>query len=268
MRVYGDSKVDYFEKVTLSEAEIKMLNIPANNMEIVKNITKIDDNYYLYKRVSLAEGINELIGSNLARKVGLDTAAYHFGICNENLYVLSDIFYKGGYYYTSSYDYLSFSAVDDFLRLKSFVCSFAGSEYKLLEKVENSSIYLDILKLIAVDLKMGQVDRCNKNLMVKMDLNGGVSLAPIYDYGAAYLDKKFRVYSNPFVTILLDSRGINKFGNRFSKIKEYIELLDSIVINDVLDEIGIDDNICFYEDVRTYYGKKDSNNSKMLKKFL
>lgn len=268
MRVYNDSKVDYFSKVHVSEAEVKMLNIPANNMEIVKNIIRIKERYYLYKRVSLVEGINELIGSNLAKKLNLDTASYHFGICDETLYVLSELFYNEGYCYTSSYEYLSFSDVDDFLRLKSFACSFAGSEYKLLERVENSSIYLNLLKLIAIDLKMGQVDRCNKNLMLKIDSDGRESLAPIYDYGAAYLDKKFRIYSNPFVTIFLNSKGINKFSSRFPQIREYIELLNNIAINDVLDEIGINDNICFYEDVRNYYGDKDYNNSKILKKFL
>lgn len=45
----------------------------------------------------------------------------------------------------------------------------------------------ELLKLIVLDLKMGQMDRHGHNLMLKKNIKTGViDLAPIYDYSRSY----------------------------------------------------------------------------------
>lgn len=267
MIINDDSKVKFFTTDKLSEEEIKKLNIPSGYEYVSNSITKIDNIFYYYKKVSCRQMINELIGSYLSKMINLGAVDYQIGMNNGDIYALSEIFYESNYFYTNCFDY--FGATSDLL-LDSLQTTFSFiyvNEVELLEVVRNHPAYLSLLKLIAVDLKMGQYDRHNLNIMLKINSDNMVYLTHVYDFERSYYDDKiFMVYDNPFVTIRKNGYSLKKFIEKFPEFKEYIELFSNVWMDDMLDEIEVANGIKVSDKERCYYRKKDHIYNKVLRK--
>ena len=270
MKFNEESKIIYFKKTKLSQQQIDNLYIPRDYQKICSSITRYNGEYYYYKDVTLNSLINELIGSYFSKKLQLDTVDYQIGVMDNMVYVLSKIFYQENFNYYDCNSYFKTSSFHNIDLFQSFFSFIYLSEFDLLKKIKNPNLLKNILKLIAVDLKMGQFDRHNKNLFLKISQDNIVDLAPLFDYGGSYYKKKipFEIYDNPLVSIRKNKRSLCYFSEQFPEFLEYIYTLYEITINDVLNNIEKEHLITFEKEERTFYQKKDLENNKVLKKIM
>ena len=97
-------------------------------------------------------------------------------------------------------------------------------------------MYESALKLTAIDLKMGQVDRHSGNLQVKYH-DRTVSFAPIYDYSESYLmGDASTIYRSSLVFIKKNRASIEELIKRHPKLLEYLSYLLSLPIDVILTE--------------------------------
>lgn len=272
MHLFDNSKILYFSDKKLNEEEHHHLYIPDRYQYLTSQITKYQGEYYYYKLVNIHEMANELIGSALAKRIDLDTVDYKIGKTRINspyLYALSKVFFEKDFTYTDCYDVYGEISEYQSTDSTSFLSYFYLNDTKLLEREENYNTILDVLKLTALDLKMGQFDRHEENLFLKIDSVGQIALAPIFDYGCSYSDKFYsKIYNNPFLMLRKNKLSLFLFARKFSEIREYASLLESIPIHDVLSEIENEHMIEFSDKKRSYYQKRDKQNNKILQKII
>lgn len=269
MKFNPNSKIIYFER-----------NQQVNNFDeihsftnkfissILLPITVYENEYYCYKVVNSNLMTKELIGSYLAKKISLSTVDYKIGYANENFYVLSKLFYQSGFFYT---DFLNYFRITSFFNVNLFQFLFSFiylNESGVLKKIKNKELVIDLLKLTALDLKMGQVDRHNRNLLLKIDSNKEASLAPVFDYGLSYLSRNLEIYENPAVTIGKGKFSLLSFAHDFPEFREYVYFLYNTSIEDTLKDIECEQDIKFEKDEFDFYIKKDNEYNKILKKII
>ncbi len=246
-----------FSQSFLTEDEISSLYIPKRYTNLIANITRLNGTFYHFKFPSERFMINELIGSYLAKRINLDTVDYEIGLLKESYVALSKIFYEEGYQYFSSKSFLANKERSSYI---SGVSKFTGLKIGNLKSVRGESIFDDILKLTAVDLKMGQCDRHDGNLQVRIDKVGTISLAPIYDYGCSYMEDRnsvhYRDYVNPFVLVRRNPFHLGRLVRRFPKLWDYIQFLHSISMEEILGDIESQKLINFEDDEIEYYWNK------------
>ncbi len=270
MKFNEESKIIYFEKTKLNQQQIDNLYIPKDYQEIISSITFHNGIYYYYKDVTLNSLINELIGSYLAQKLGLDTVDYKIGIMNNKFYVLSKIFYQTGFQYYDCKSYFRKSSFDNITTFQTFLSFFYLSEFEIIRRLNSTELLESILKLIALDLKMGQFDRHNKNLFLKKDSNGIVDLAPQFDYGGSYHKKgiPFKIYDNPLITIRKNKLSLQNFSKQYPNFVKYICILYNISMDNILNDLEQNNLLIFEQKEKSFYLEQDKENNKILKKIL
>lgn len=258
----------------LSPNETQKLYIPNGLEEIVSSIVKIDGKYYYYKEVNFNQLINELIGSYMSRLINLDAVDYQIGIYNGISYALSQIFYNPNYEYHNCQDFFGTIANHKLVESESLISKIYLVEDKLLERINNPTMLLNILKLTFLDIKMGQIDRNNLgNIMVKKSkFNGLVDLAPMFDFECSYDDSppypEFYFYDNPFVVLRKNQLSLSSLCKRHSQILETLHILATLKIEDVLNRIQEEKRIVLSAEEKKYYEEKDKEYSKVLQKII
>ena len=79
----------------------------------------------------------------------------------------------------------------------------------------------EILELMALDIFMGQEDRCSKNVMIEKDKNGIIHLAPIYDF--QYALKNPSLYYENDIMSLRDNRDYHRFMDEYSHFRDLLD---------------------------------------------
>lgn len=79
----------------------------------------------------------------------------------------------------------------------------------------------EILDFTALDVFMGQADRCDKNVMIERDKNGIIHIAPLYDFQYS-LKVSSLFYENDFVSFRSD-RDYYKFMDEHSRFRDLLE---------------------------------------------
>ncbi len=273
MNINSNSKVIYFEEKNLSDKDYCNLYLPDGYGDLATQITKYQGDYYYYKQVSNKMMLHELIGCTFAKKIGLDTVQYRIGKKEENsvtLYALSKIFFEKGFYYQDCYTTYGTISEKLFTDFEYFLSYFYLNNCKLLERVEDYNMILKILKLTAVDLKMGQIDRHNRNLFLKLAQDGSIDLAPIYDYECSYCQKPVpdAVYDNPFLILRKNKISLNSFASKFPEFRAYASFLEKISIDEVFNDIEKEHIVVIPDGERNFYRKMDQKYNKVLKKII
>lgn len=265
------NKVISFSPTKLNNDEIMELNLPFGIKPMINFITKIDNNYYYYKKVNNKEMINELIGSYLCKLIELDVVDYKIGEFESEMYALSKIFYKKEYLYSYCLKYFGL-ITDGFSVINAVSEFFKCCQTNILSKIENPTMILDILKLTLIDLKMGQGDRDNySNLMLKIsEKDNTMGIAPIYDFGYSYCKDYCNpgYYINPFVIIRKNKSSLLELSKRYPEIIDIAKILVDIPIVNVLDDISKENGVIFNRDEINYYNNKDKEYTKLLRKML
>lgn len=262
----------HFDKQVLTDFSDIYIPSEMQRAENIKsNITKIEDKYYYYKYVSIENILNEFIGSYLCKKIELDSVDYQLGIHKGMFYALSEIFYQEEYHYhyAQGYNPLSYIQTEKIATIKKQDTFEKFIETLPLDVIDSSQLQDSILKLIAIDLKMGQIDRHDKNIMLMTNRKEhNTTLAPIYDFESSYVcfpNEEEIIYDNPYILLRKNQKSLMALQKKFPKISQYAEILQSIDIEQVLTEISEEKDFDFLSDHINYYKEKDKVYNKSLR---
>lgn len=271
MIITEKSRVIPFQHVDVEEQDLKSLNIPTHFSFIIPHLTKIGDIVYYYKSATTKSMINELIGSYLARRIGLDSVDYEIGQreSDKAFFALSKIFFEEGYQYQYAAQFLeehghknSFNMLGNPMKLM-LPCYY---HLRTLRLYKGTPFYDSCLKLIAVDLKMAQHDRHRKNIQMKIDSIGTLDLAPIYDYGRAYSVRFDFAYGNPFAFIRYTEATLDLLFRRYPDLRDYVFLLNKIDMEEILSALEQEKQIQFTSQEKKEYGIEQQNIDSLIDK--
>lgn len=233
------------------------LYIPRKEAWIKKNVVIYENEYFHVKKTTPQELINELLGSYLSQKLNLDAVDYRVAMDEGyNLYALSRVFYEKNYRYFKVYEfgYNTYYMYDSKIKKNDILSD--------IERIYSKKLLNELLKLIALDLKMMQPDRNASNIIFK-EKEQNYQLSKVYDFGEAYT-KKFNHYFNPFLILFLGKNLLKQFIKDYPNIGEYITILNNIKIIEALEEISVRFNITFSKSEYEFYMKKDEEITKKL----
>jgi hypothetical protein len=225
-----------------------------------------DSTWYYYKKEDVNAGYpfsitDELLGSYLSKKLGLDSVSYQVAF-NKNTYGVASInFKKDGFSYTTYKDlfkeipfYILFSDID----------SLDKEQLEILNK---------LLKLLSLDIYMLQKDRCNANLQFEIDKQTQyINIAKLYDFSNC--DFKVGQSGLFYKSVLgnVDEIIIQKIIRKYPHFKEYISFLleESMekTWNEICDDYNFDKDTHSYVKVKEYYKLKDKNQKDFLNSLL
>ena len=262
IRIYSlQSNIDYSRNTYLPV----LYEDKYNQTKLIRNVIKVEDVFYYCKDIYTNDSwlINELIGSYLAKQLDLPSVDYQIGTYCEFRYALSKIFYDKKYSYYFPLDYKCNMNI-----MKSNRNSAQNNLYKDKISHLDRNVRIKLLKLIALDLKMGQYDRHEYNIMFKKDNETGeVDLAEIYDYGLSYPNHDmYDCYYNPFIELSKNSYGLGKLIKKHPEIESFIDIMKSISMEKILTDIEKEKKIEFTPQEKSSYEKLDEKYSKILEK--
>lgn len=289
MILNDSSKVIDFTPQQLPEDELDSLCIPNRFKRIRPYIVKIDGKYYFYKNVNEEAMINELIGSYLSKIIGLDAVDYIIGLCDGKLVAVSEVFYRNGYRYEIPREYYGyypdnivtklkwyvFDTLPRFLdtpgeRIQRFFPDMYFQEASLLKKVDNPCVLESVMKMTALDLKMGQSDRAYHSNMLLRVSDDTVEVEKIYDFERSYSRNfyypHFKYYENPFLTVRKNALSIIGLTRKYRQLSSCAAILSDIPVYDVIREIEKDNNIEIRDELIPSYLTFDKEANKLLRK--
>ncbi len=269
MIITENSRVIPFQKIDPTDEEIKLSNIPKEFLSIIPYLTKVGDNIYCYKGLRTPFLINELIGSYLAHRIGLDTVDYEISKRESDgaLFALSKVFYEEGYQYQSVLSFLEEHHYKSCWRKLGNPILQAIPVYynmKTLKLYRGTPFYDNNLKLIAVDLKMAQHDRHKSNMQIKIDSRGTIDLAPVYDYSRAYNVYFDLSYANPFAFIRYTTLTLQLLFSHYPELRDYVEFLRKVSIEEILHGIEEEKGIIFTPEEYKEYQLSQEQNDRLI----
>lgn len=233
--------------------------LPENRKKEAWMFTQIDEQDYFHKMCTPYNLISELLGSYFSKQIGLNAVENKIGFIDgyNSVYAVSKSFYKEGYTYYFM-DELGYDDKEGF------------EEYNFLRKVKKNfgkEILNELLKLIVIDLKMGQVDRHGQNItFYRKDFLEKFKLAPLYDFSYSYMHKKISYYKNPFILININLETLKLLVEKYPIIMESIDIVKDIRIEDALDEISRETGCIFSGSEINFFSVRDVEYTKILRK--
>ena len=94
----------------------------------------------------------------------------------------------------------------------------------------------DILKLIALDMMMEQIDRYSRNMEIAI-INNVDRLAPIIDFELSFNNNKDYIYFNPYIIIRKDVRSLDAFYTKYSEGYKYLEIMFKVSASELFDYV-------------------------------
>lgn len=262
MILNSSSRVLNVPSILLTEEELAHLNKTFSiSLGLLRRVIKIDGEYYTWKYIDI---VTELIGAYLSRVIDLECAQYDIGFYNGMPLVLSKIFFEEDFRYFGASNYAFCMKSQGNVNTGIFTYFYC---FKDRLSFFDPSIRNELLKLIAVDLKMGQLDRNCDNIMFKQDLHGQTSLAPVYDFTNSYSSHvPFQYYRNPFLLLRVNEQSLKSFIRKYPDVMQYIDAMRDISMEQILSEIEQDRNVKFESHEANYRIKLDKQYSRVLKK--
>lgn len=270
MKLNDSSNVIYFDNIPISKDEVMTFNAPPKMRCDTKKIVKIDGKYYYPKLCTYTTLINELIGTSYCKMIGLDVVDYKIGIAEglpEYVYALSEVFYQDGYSYFIVDEYYG-AKPDDTKVYSTRLDRFHICETSILDMVHSKSLVDSVMKMTAVDLKMGQIDRHNYNILLRC-ADDIVEMEKLYDFGCAYEegpDPEYYCYDNPFLIVRKNAISLWSLVKRYPQISESAAILSDAPLYEVLKDIEKRFNVQIEDRDITEHLKKDKRFSRTLRK--
>lgn len=271
MKLNDSSEIIHFDTTPVSIAEQVYMGFPKKMRDYSNNVVKIDGKYYYAKKCSTATLINELLGTYFSNLIGLNCVDYKIGKGNTKisyLYALSEIFYKDDYSYTTVEDVVAGLRPDDTKAYTRGLGSMYVCDTSVLSLFSSPQLVDGALKMTAVDLKMGQVDRYNYNVVIRDD---GIEkqLEKVFDFGWSYavdVDDKKSCYYNPFLVVKRNTISLWGLARRYPQLKDSAAILSTTPLYDVLKDIEKRFNIKIEDRDIPRYLDMDEEYSKVLRK--
>ena len=274
MRANDSSEIIYFDNISIPISDQVSLGFPKKMRYYAHNVVVIDGKYYYAKKCTTNTLINELLGTYFSNLIGLDVVDYRIGKTNNDLsylYALSEIFYKDDYTYTTVEDMFASLRPDDTRAYSKGLGSLYVCDTSILSLINSPQLIDSALKMTAVDLKMGQVDRYNYNVVLR---DNGIEkeLEKVFDFGWSYdiyRDDNIKVfYNNPFILVKKDYVSLSMLASRYPEFGRCAAILSSAPVGDVIRDIEKENNIKVTNEDFKYYVEKDKEYTKVLRKSL
>ena len=271
MILNDSSEIIQFDDTPVSTAEQLSLGFPKKMRYYARNVVKIDGKYYYAKKCSTSSLINELLGTYFSGLIDLDAVDYRIGQSNNEksyLYALSEIFYRDDCSYTTIEDMFINMRPDDTRIFGRGLGSLYVCDTSVLSLISSSQLVEGALKMTAVDLKMGQVDRYNYNVVIR---DNGIEkeLEKVFDFGWSYAvgknDNKTSYY-NPFLVIRRNTLSLLGLAHRYPQISENAAILCDVPLYDGIKEIEKRFDVQIEDRDISGYIELDKKYSKMLRK--
>ena len=271
MRANDSSEIIYFDNISIPIADQVSLGFPKKMRYYAHNVVVIDGKYYYAKKCTTNTLINELLGTYFSNLIGLDVVDYRIGKTNNDLsylYALSEIFYKDDYTYTTVEDMFASLRPDDTRAYSKGLGSLYVCDTSILSLINSPQLIDSALKMTAVDLKMGQVDRYNYNVVLR---DNGIEkeLEKVFDFGWSYAvgkDDNKSCYYNPFLAVRRNTISLWGLVHRYPQLRESAAILCDVPIRDALAHIENRFNIQIEETDIPGYIELDQKYSKLLRK--
>lgn len=244
-------------------------NIVGPILNFNLNVYNIDGTLYYGKRIWSRDEedclVHELIGSYLSKLIDLEAVDYKIAMGDGYVVILSKLFYDNDFDYEYVDKYNSNFIIKDTDKL--FLIDNIPSKSPLKEK---------ILKLILLDLKMGQYDRCNEtNIMLKKSkITNFVDLAPVYDFSFSYpiltsfTADSFLYYTNYYLTIAKNEASLKQFIKQYPESYNTLYILANTMMDKVIKDIEEENELIVGKEIKANILKQDSDYSMLLKKAL
>lgn len=271
MILNDSSEVIHFENRPIAKAEQLELGFPKKMRYYINNVVKINGKYYYAKKCSTSSLINELLGTYFSGLIDLDAVDYRIGKSDTEisyLYALSEIFYRDDYSYTTVEDMFINLRPDDTRIFGRGLGSLYVCDTSVLSLISSSQLVDSALKMTVVDLKMGQVDRYNYNVVIR---DNGIEkeLEKVFDFGWSYAvgkDDNKTSYYNPFLAVRRNTISLLGLAHRYPQIRESAAILCDVPLYDAIKDIEKRFNVKIEDRDISGYIELDKKYSKMLRK--
>lgn len=236
----------------------KGIYLPSNREYIRKKTSIIYDKAYYLKQDDSFHIINELIGTYLSMLLDLDAVSNKIGLYGDTLYVISELFYKERFEYYYPFESSLNVSHQEFRAKRRELLENSGDSLSIFD----NNMLVKILKLISIDLKMGQTDRSGTNITLEycgLKLN----FAPFYDYGSSYKFAEFYTqYKNSYIVLKKDRNSLKEFIKKYPMFMEYLSSIRNIKMSDIIENIEDINGIKLSDEEISYYKEKDKIYSK------
>lgn len=241
MLLNDSSEIIRFDSKPISRAEQVLFNVPHSMKYSTDNIINIDGKYYYAKRCTTTSLIKELIGSYYAHLIGADSVDYLIGKSNDEnrgFYALSEVFWKDGYYYSTPFQTTGMKPDDSIIYRKGlntlYIC-----ETSVLDFFNSPELASGVMKMTALDIKTGQIDRFDYNVVLRSD--GFIEMEKLYDFGNSYIEDAgyaiYNCYYNPFLIVKRNTVSLWGLAHRYPQICESAAILSGVPLYDALKDI-------------------------------
>ena len=207
---------DFIEKIGITKQQYD---------DILENyLVLMEDGYYFHKEIGEGLLINELIGRYLCHKVDLATTGIE--ILNEEacFFAVATPNYREKWF--------TYLEPKDNFEYGEKISDFNDEFFKDLP----SSLKIDLLKLISVDLMMEQIDRYARNMEVFIDFDN-LRLAPIIDFELAFYNQRRFTYFNPYILIRKNVRVLDSFYDKYPEGYNYFVKIFETGTNELIDYV-------------------------------
>lgn len=243
--------IDLKDKLTSKIDKIDITVLKRYDTNGNTYFTLNDSNYYP-KRFNL----NELIGEELSKKIHLRTVEFElFEKANTEIIIASKSFLnkQSIYYYFEHIGNANLKTLEIL-------------EKNCLDKENYIQFLNNIFKMFAVDIYMGQSDRCFVNVQLEEYDSGYLDLAPIYDYSNSDWDENI-YYDNPFY-YFENEDDYTKLFTAYPNSLEAIKKIKEVNLKKILTNIQEKKGIKIPQEVIDIYLKREEISQKKLEKII
>ena len=128
---------------------------------------------------------------------------------------------------------------DDSVIYKKGLSSLYVCETSVLEFLNSSQLADSVMNLTAVDIKTGQVDRFDYNVILRRD--DAFEMENIYDFGNSYIEDTgyaiHNCYYNPFLIVKRNTLSLWGLAHKYPQFRESAATLSEIPLYDALKDI-------------------------------
>ena len=236
-----------------NEEFFKKLNITRDNyagpLGLHIYLIELSDGYYYAKSKPEVQICNEIVGRYLCNRIGLETTSLDLLLDKDKLKMVTPNYRK---------EELKYQYQKDDAEL-AFHHRYNVSKLKILPRAYQK----EQLKLITIDMMMGQTDRHDDN-MEEVLKNNTLHLAQVIDFGESF-DYYYYCYYNPYVSIPKDVGSIDRFLNDFPEAYKYFLEIFSIGTEELVNYIETNYPIRVEDEIKEAYDKVISKNKRLIK---
>lgn len=258
-----------FELQTHSIEELSSsLGISKEELEEKNSWLNINDEWYYFKRINqLEKFINELLGTYLANMLGVKTVNYEIAKVDDCYGLLSKNFRQKGKTYVTTYDL-------DLRLCPNGLSNIEEVRAYFKDDIKYRKFILSLLKSVAIDYYMNQIDRVNENMLFVKN-EDSLELANLFDFGLSMNvslsgmkkmeDEKVRHLYTAFLSLAFPSPEVDELFKKYPEFETYLNTLLGFNMSYFLNQLERNYPLAIPRKVKNDYIEYDTNKKEHIK---